>query len=117
LEKSGTLSIGNHYCIEGNKCQGWMNYAPDRKTGYTEITFDQFKKYVLKTEVKEETLLEKAKRLYPVGTKFKAARGINGEYKVQSNSKFRENSDGAICIQTQGNGTIYYNGIWAEIIE
>ena len=68
-------------------------------------------------KVKEETLLEKAKRLYPVGTKFKAARGLNSEYKVQSNSEFRENGDGAICIQTQGNGTIYYNGVWGEIIE
>ena len=65
----------------------------------------------------EETLLEKAKRLYPIGTKFKAARGSNGEYKVQSNSEFRENGDGAICIKTQGNGTIYYNGVWGEIIE
>ena len=82
------------------------------------IGIDKIEHYIEpKVEVKEETLLEKAKRLYPIGTKFKAARGSNGEYKVQSNSEFRENGDGAICIQTQGNGTIYYNGVWGEIIE
>jgi len=86
---------------------------------YTEITFDQFKKYVLKEEVKEETLLEKAKRLYPIGTKFKAARGgdIRFDYKVTIDSEFKENTDGAICIESQGNGTVYFKGEWAKIIE
>ena len=60
-KKSGDLTIGNHYCIDKDKCSGWMHFAPDRKIGYMEITFDQFQKYVLKVEVKEETLLEKAK--------------------------------------------------------
>ena len=65
----------------------------------------------------EETLLEKAKRLYPIGTKFKDARGGRNLYNVTPISQFRENSDGAICIQNNGNGTIYFNNEWAEIIE
>jgi len=44
---------------------------------YTEITFDQFKKYVLKEEFKEETLLEKAKIIeylhdFKIGDKIKS---------------------------------------------
>jgi len=110
--------------------------------GYIEITFDQFKKYVLKETEKpiviaesikdmldlkskgvdsivlsQETLLEKAKRLYPIGTRFKTARGNNSEYLVKSYSEFRENLDSAICIETNGNGTVYFNKNWAEIIE
>ena len=30
--------------------QGWMHWEPKGKEGYTEITFEQFKKYVLKEE-------------------------------------------------------------------
>lgn len=69
--------------------------------------------------IPEETLLEKAKRLYPVGTRFKAARGngIRSNYEVTYYSEFKENIDGAICIQNNGNGTIYFNGVWGEIIE
>ena len=109
------------------------------QNGYTEITFEQFKKYVLKEEdkpvltenltlpknlcvevpVKEESLLDKAKRLYPVGTKFKAARGhvIRNQYTVLHSSIFRLNSDNAVCIKESGNGTIYFNNEWAEIVE
>jgi hypothetical protein len=96
-------------------------FANDKQTSGEkygqEITFDQFQKYVLKTEVKEETLLEKDKRLYPIGTRFHAARGSKGEYIVRSDSKFRENNDGAICIQDNGNGTIYFEDEWGEIIK
>lgn len=44
------LTIGNHYCINKNICTAWMYFAPERKKGYTEITFEQFQKYVLKEE-------------------------------------------------------------------
>jgi len=65
----------------------------------------------------EETLLEKAKRLYPIGTEFNAARGTKNYYKVRNNSEFKEMPDGAICIELYGNGTIYYDGNWGEIIK
>jgi hypothetical protein len=46
-------SIGNIYCIdEGIKVSGWMHYAKEQKKGYTEITYKQFCKYVLKQEIK-----------------------------------------------------------------
>lgn len=53
------ISIGNHYCINGTNCQGWMYFAPERKNGYFEITTEQFKQYVLKE--KSEIVLEEAK--------------------------------------------------------
>lgn len=67
-------------------------------------------------EAKEETLLEKAKRLYPLGTEFYASRGNGIYYKVRDNSVFRENN-GAICTEDFGNGTVYFNDVWAEIIK
>jgi len=48
-------TIGNHFCMNGKFLSGWMNSAPEKKEGHTEITFDQFKKYVLnKSEVVKE---------------------------------------------------------------
>jgi len=86
---------------------------------FTEITLDQFKKYVLKEEVKEETLLEKAKRLYPIGTKVKTA--TNNHYiitiKDQSNFEIDLNNN----ITATENYIIYlfdsYKNKWAEIVE
>lgn len=66
--------------------------------------------------VKELSLLEQAKLKYPVGTKFRTVRGMKKLYTVQLNDIFEENSDGAICIYSMGNGTVYFNNQWAEII-
>lgn len=46
-------SVGNHYCfdVKNDKFQGWMYYAPERKNGYTEITFEDFQRLVLKENV------------------------------------------------------------------
>lgn len=105
------------YIYFDGKCKTWSNNFYDE---YVEITFEQFKKYVLKETIEEsksEELLEEAKKRYPVGTKFKAARGPipRNEYVVLPTSIFRKNNS-AICIEDAGNGTIYYNGVWAEII-
>lgn len=64
-----------------------------------------------------ESKIEKAKRLYPVGTEFYAARGNKGYYKVKNNSEFKEMPDKAICIESNGNGTVYFNNEWGEIIK
>jgi hypothetical protein len=69
------------------------------------------------TEEIQESLMIEAKKRYPVGTKFKAARGCRSTYTVTSLSDFRIDSENTICIFSEGNGTIYHNGIWAEIIE
>lgn len=87
---------------------------------YIEITFEQFKKYVLKeTEeivqpVIEETLLEKAKRLYPVGTIYNCA-ATNLEKISQGLFGLWDNNPNKI-ICGHGNGLIYYLSEWAKII-
>lgn len=48
--KSRDRSIGNHHCFDNGNHTGWMHSAPQYKKGYTEITFEQFKKYVLKEQ-------------------------------------------------------------------
>lgn len=73
-------------------------------------------------KVKEETLLEKAKRLYPVGTKFRVACNPKyiGTVKDHKDYPFQdvdivnlntiENIDGCTGM------TVFYKGKWAEII-
>jgi len=75
-----------------------------------------------KVEVKEETLLEKAKRLYPIGTKFRVAcyPKYIGTVKDHKDYPFQdidivnlntiENIDGCTGM------TVFYKGKWAEII-
>lgn len=59
IRGSFNTTIGNHYCIneKNNTEQGWMYFAPERKEGYTEITFEQFKKYVLKQDDMEKKII------------------------------------------------------------
>lgn len=133
----------------------------DDKYGYNfgnEITFDQFKKYVLKEiEVKtnpnqlptfnglvqeygmvkasemakdafaelykqlEESLLDKAKRLYPIGTKFKSPQN-NNIYTVKSDHRKSSLLEGYILCKTEESAFdsseyLYFRDQWAEIIE
>lgn len=79
------------------------------------ILFDEWNKEV----VIEETLLEKAKRLYPVGTKFKCANG--NDINRGENFSIIENYDNKPRFQGDylhsENSWIVHNGQWAEIIE
>lgn len=63
-----------------------------------------------------EPLLNYAKKKYPVGCKFMAARGSGSKYTVESLDKFTWYDSKNICIKLHGNGTIYSNGKWAEIV-
>jgi hypothetical protein len=68
--------------------------------------------------IPEETLLEKAKRLYPVGTKVKTATGNDFEIIIKDQSKFK--LDLQNNISTTENYMVYlyasYGNKWAEII-
>lgn len=140
--------------------QGRPYYTSDIKnySNHTEITFDQFKKYVLKeVEVKtnpnqlptfnglvqeygmtkasemaknafaelykqpEESLLDKAKRLYPIGTKFKSCQN-NNIYTVKSDHRKSSLLEGYILCKTEesvfdSSEYLYFRDQWAEIIE
>ena len=73
-------------------------------------------------EVKEETLLDKAKRLYPVGTKFKSA--YSGEVFTIKNHIQEPSNPTSILFgtnETNDGGRyyacVYYNDKFAEIIK
>lgn len=115
----------------------------------TEITFDQFWKYVLKEEPKvevenktainiaknsfygaypltpeecdqsQESLLKKAKRLYPVGTKVNNYNLGKGCIFTTNSETFYENYEKNILVECTGIGnySVYCNGKWAEVIE
>jgi hypothetical protein len=50
-------SIGNHYCSDNGSVQGWMHFAPERKKGYIELTFEEFKRLVLKESLTQELIV------------------------------------------------------------
>lgn len=82
---------------------------------FKEITFEQFQKWVLNTEKKAElmeTNLEKAKRLYPIGTRYNDVRGVYLNTIADNTPNLLGN--GGIEV---GLGYVYYDGKWAEIIE
>jgi len=106
-----------------NSWNHYKRFCNLKDDSFTEITFDQFQKYVLKTEVKEETLLDKAKRLYPVGTKFKSAT-TNKLFTVKDHTRI-QNTTNNICFNTNESNRDggYYacihsvEGKWATIIK
>ena len=93
--------------------------------GFIEITFEQFKKYVLKEDVKEESLLEKAKRLYPIGTKFinpndneECVIKEKGNYFKGNNDNIYHSIANTVFKYEEGlSGCIYINNTWSKIIE
>lgn len=114
------------YCVNKVKwCDHVGYWFPEKQEDYTEITSEQFKKYVLKQENGEkdwakatvEERLAEAKRRYPEGTKFKTA---------AENRESIYTSDGNAISWTYiypdgignnpGQGLFYANGKWAEIV-
>jgi len=91
--------------------------GPTDGFGYTAYRCDSFvvRDYDMEV-VKEETLLEQAKRLYPIGTKYKCAAGDYDVFTVGS-MNWNKESDGINEIYGEnGKGCIYNHGKWAEII-
>ncbi len=77
-------------------------------------------KYVDKTEIKEEDLLEEAKRRYPIGTKYYCVEGTcSGKQIVRAGKEYelRYYNREKTRIDAVGMGFIYSKGKWAEIIE
>lgn len=130
-----TFNLGNWSSIIG------LNNACDTlnvEKQYVEITFDQFKKYVLKEEepiiiaesmkdmlvlkskninsivLPQETLLEKAKRLYPIGTEYICV--YSGRKFNVSSQNFEQISNSKIHAENL-KGCLLYGDKWAEIIE
>lgn len=119
--------------LKNGQVVGWSKYSDGKGHNNTvsdffdtEITFEQFKKYVLKEspiqpstdpvekdwdKVTKEELLEEAKRRYPAGIKFKSA--YSGDI-TTSKHPLKNALSG---IATSDGMYIYYNRKWAEIIE
>jgi hypothetical protein len=111
------FKIGDIVTIRG------VYIGPTDGFGYTAYRSDSFivRDYDMEV-VEEETLLEQAKRLYPVGTKFKnAIVKHNGREHTVTKCDPEEVSSGIINISatdsTHGRACIYYKGKWAEIIK
>lgn len=112
------------------------SFADDNvRNDYTEITFEQFQKYVLKETPKQESietgkgileqveskelnmeeLLEEAKRRYPVGCTFKSPFSGNIN-KVREGLFIDKAGNGIVDNSAESGNFVYYKGKWAEII-
>ena len=70
-------------------------------------------KEVKEEEKPTETLLEKAARLYPIGTKYLCATGDN----AHEISKYTPRDvDGSLCNIEVGRGYVHFHDKWAEIV-
>lgn len=68
--------------------------------GYTEITFDDFRKFILKEKSPEELLIEEAKIRYPIGTKFiPTMRGPGKSFETIKNLPFLTENGGFIKVR------------------
>lgn len=67
-------------------------------------------------EVIEETLLEKANRLYPIGTVYINTTG-NHETSQGNVVYYKDGSNNIMLCSGYGTGLIYHNGKWAQIIK
>jgi len=112
LEAGATL----HY---PQTSMGWGNENGSIDPGYTEITFDQFKKWVLGNPRKEDLLAE-AKKRFPLGTTF---------YPVSASTATVSKEVGTGTVKSEldikwlgeeiingSNGYLYSRGTWAEIV-
>lgn len=83
------------------------------------ISINKIEHYIEpKVEVKEETLLEKAKRLYPIGTTISNYNlGKGCVFKTNSDDFYESNGDILVKCPGSGNYTIYCNNEWAKIIK
>lgn len=120
VEGAKSTSDGRYYSYDGN--------VP---SDYTQITFDQFKKWVLKenntnvAQPSKESLLEEAKRRYLPGTLFNSTGG-RAKQLITETSKIGYNMFGTQGdievindVIDNGKGTLYSKSQnkWAEIIE
>ena len=105
------LNIDSNHCkVFGFDNLGhWM--AENAKT-FPDNDFEATPKQV------ETALINQAKkRGFVEGAKFKDARYGKNIYKVSNESIFRLRYNEALCIEDYGNGTVFYEGKWAEIIQ
>ena len=116
------------WCISD---KGWdnsyMNWSSSVPPNFSEITFDQFKKYVLKNSDKiEDSLIEEAKKRYPKGTYFYPAHLMkestfdfsicisNGEFTIDEEDNIKvniTNPDTGIYAEP----VVLHKNKWAEI--
>ena len=126
-------NVKNYWLLIDTSKNGTYNASQVKCDDYTEITFDQFKKYVLKEDIKkdwskatEDELIEEAKRRYPVGCKIKPIVGNSKTLTIVEDNFtiYYTNYKVGIAVSTDhGDGTIVKNGCsifignqWAEII-
>lgn len=116
--------IQDNFCWRHNTGLNYYSetgFYSKKPSGHTEITFEQFEKYVLKNKKEKiESILDEAKRKYPKGTKYIGI--VNGrecevieDYRIRKKGHLGNYKDGVVGIEA-GADYIYMGGRWAELV-
>lgn len=118
-----TDNVQNYWLCVGPGTFNSLSKLSDRLSEYEEITFAQFKQYVLKetsvktgidwTKVSKEDLLIEANKRYPLGTKYRS-RPNRPTYMLES--KLIVDSYNNVYDEDR-NCHVFLDGKWAEIVE
>jgi len=126
--------ICNTTCYSSSRFGGYLNWDRQLKSavahsnrlqlGYTEITFEQFKKWVLdKQPVKTEepksidikAIQEECKKRFPIGSRIRSTVGIESII-IDDDYLYRIIGDNQIWANS-GKGCLYLKGVYATLLE
>jgi len=113
----------NYYSVGANFGKGFENWYGEEIIEHASSEEKQWldscikaNKFIPLSDIDtEESLLEEAKRRYPIGTEFKAANN-SIKSKVTSDDYHYGNNENIYFLR-ESNSCVYYKGKWAEIVE
>ena len=128
LMKKPKFKYNRWYKDPSNK---WMCYLSSKNTGYgfttSGIWFSHYDGEWVTTDTQEasdeevkERLFEEAKRRYPIGCKTKYIKGANFGKTTGTLKEYKINTFEPTHLSLRyhdGNNSVFYNGVWAEIAE
>jgi len=107
-------AVGNPKYLSWNGTSFWY---PTTSTGKTMYKWNQLKHFIPTEKVNYDSILEEAKRRYPIGTKCKCL-VLGKKVIILDHTSGGLSGKGCIYFQVSGNHTkVYDNGEWAEILE
>jgi len=111
-------SVNSLYYIEsinGDKCYGYgIDHSNNWKTGFV-CYVENIRSVATESEVLE-ALTKEAVKNYK-GKKFIESRTNSNKYDFDKDFEHFYFNGNTLCIQCAGNGTLFYNGIWATVIK
>lgn len=111
--KTCNASAGNPKYLAWNDTSFWYRST----TGKTMYKWNQLKHFIPTKKDDTDDILEKARRLYPIGTEFISNLGSFGGSSQTVKHELNWYNENKDSISHPGIGWIYFDGKWAEIVK